>query len=68
MKYAIEVIGYGKRRGYAIKQVFEYGTNPTDGKRYKTEEAARAAADKMGVKIEGVGDLWQIAEYGEARK
>ena len=64
MKYAIETIGYGKRRGYAIKQVFETGNCPVDGKRYKTEEAARAAADRMGIKIEGVGDLWQILKYG----
>ena len=45
MFYAIEIIGYGKRRRYCIKRVMPgRGTNPTNGKCYRTESAARAAA------------------------
>ena len=61
MYYAIEVIGYGKRTRYTIKQVLSGGgTNPTNGKWYRTEEAARRAAAEMGLTVSVVGDLWQI--------
>ena len=65
-KYAIMINGYGNRRRYCIVEVIATGTNPTDGKSYKSEEAARAAAESLGIKIEGVGDLWEIMEYGRA--
>lgn len=65
-KYAIMINGYGNRRRYGIVEVIAAGTNPTDGKSYKSEEAARAAAESLGIKIEGVGDLWEIMEYGRA--
>lgn len=61
MYYAIEIIGYGKRRRYTIKQVLEgIGTNPTNGKVYRTEESARNAAAEMGIEISKVGDIYQI--------
>lgn len=61
MYYAIEVIGYGKRTRYAIKQVISgKGTNPTNGKSYRTEEAAREAAASMGVEIAKTGDFYEI--------
>lgn len=60
MIYAIETSGYGKRTRYAVKAVTEHGTNPTDGKAYRTEDAARRAADEMGLTVSVVGDLWQI--------
>ena len=61
MYYAIEVIGYGKRTRYTIKQVIsDRGTNPTNGKWYRTEEAARSAAAEMGIEIYKVGDLYEI--------
>jgi len=61
MYYAIEKIGYGKRTRWCIKEVYPTGiTVPVDGKTYKTEEAARAAADEQGLVIERVGDLWEI--------
>lgn len=61
MYYAIEIIGYGKRRRFTVKQVLEgRGTNPTNGKSYRTEEAARAAAAEMGIIISKCGDLYQI--------
>lgn len=41
MIYAIETIGTGKRTRYAVKAVTETGTNPTNGKAYRTEDAAR---------------------------
>lgn len=61
MYYAIEKIGYGKKMRWCIKEVRPTGiTVPVDGKTYKTEDAARAAAVAMGIEIERVGDLWEI--------
>lgn len=57
---AIEIIGIGKRTRYAVKAVTESGTNPINGKVYRTEEAARRAAAEMGLTVSAVGDLWQI--------
>lgn len=65
MMYAIEIIG-GARKRYAIKHILNNGTIcPTDGKAYRTEEAARAAADILGVEIAAVGDLWQLLKLAE---
>ena len=61
MYYAIQVIGYGKRRRYVIQQVIKgRGTNPTTGRSYATEAEARKAAEDLGYKIEAIGDYWQI--------
>lgn len=38
MIYAIETIGSGKRTRYAVKAVTETGTNPTNGKAYRTPD------------------------------
>lgn len=57
---AIEIIGTGKRTRYTVKAVTEHGTNPTNGKAYRTEDAARRAAAEMGLTVSVVGDLWQI--------
>lgn len=62
MYYAIEIIGYGKRRRYSIKQVIHRGlTVPTNCKSYRTEDAARRAAAEMGLEITKVGDVYEIA-------
>lgn len=60
MIYAIETSGYGKRTRYTVKAITETGTNPTNGKAYRTEDAARRAAAEMGLTVSIVGDLWQI--------
>ncbi len=60
MSYAIETIGTGKRTRYTVKAVTETGTNPTNSKAYRTEDAARRAAAEMGLTVSAVGDLWQI--------
>lgn len=60
MIYAIETIGTGKRTRYTVKAVTETGMNPTNGKAYRTEDAARRAAAEMGLTVSVVGDLWQI--------
>lgn len=60
MTYAIETIGSGPRTRYTVKAVTEHGTNPTNGKAYRTEDAARRAAAEMGLTVSAVGDLWQI--------
>lgn len=54
---AIEIIGTGKRTRYTVKAVTETGTNPTNGKAYRTEDAARRAAAEMGLTVSAVGDL-----------
>ena len=60
MIYAIETIGHGNRTRYTVKAVTEYGTNPTNGKAYRTEDAARRAAAEMGLTISAAGDFWQL--------
>ena len=61
MYYAIQIIGYGKRQRFIISQVIPgKGTNPTNGKNYPTEEAAREAAAAAGYKIKLTGDYWKI--------
>lgn len=63
--YGIEIIGYGKRRRYCVKELVRNGLNPTDGRAYRTEEAARDAAGRMGVEIVAVGDLWELLAAAE---
>ena len=41
MRYAIEIIGSAKRRCYCLKSVTTTGTNPIDGKRYRTIDRDR---------------------------
>jgi hypothetical protein len=60
MTYAIERIGYGKRTRYTIRAYAGAGSNPTNGKAYRTEQAAREAAQCMGITIDACGDLWEI--------
>lgn len=59
--YAIEKIGEGKRHCYVIKKVVnDYLLMPANSGRYRTEDAARQAADALGIGIEAVGDLYEI--------
>lgn len=60
MYYAIEIIGYGKNRRYCIKQVVTNGTNPVNGKAYRTEEKAREAAAALNITIEKCGSFYEI--------
>lgn len=60
MIYAIETTGFGKRTRYAIKAVDERGTIPVNYVTYRTEADARAAAERLGLKIAAVGDIWQL--------
>lgn len=62
MRYAIEVIGYGKRRRYGVKEITRTGLIlPVNGKVYRTEQAAKEAAEELGVKIAAVGDVYKIS-------
>ena len=66
MYHAIEIVGYGKRQRFCIKQVLSNtAVNPYDGKHYATEAAAMQAAREAGIKIKCTGDLWQIIKYAE---
>ena len=58
--YGIEKIGSGKKARYAIKEVNENGTNPVNGKAYKSAEEAEAAASALGLNISACGDLWEL--------
>lgn len=60
MRYAIEIIGSAKRRCYCLKSVTATGTHPIDGKRYRTEDAARAAAAALALDILVIGDFYEI--------
>lgn len=61
MYYAIEIIGYGKRSRYCIKQVIPgCGTNPTNHKSYRSESEARSAAAEIGVEICKCGYFYEI--------
>lgn len=60
MTYAIERIGYGKRTRYTIRAYMGNGSNPTNGKVYRTEQAAREAAQRMGIEIAACGDMYEI--------
>lgn len=60
MYYAIEYIGHGKKRRYAIKQVVNKGTNPVNGKAYRSEKEAEKAAVEMGIAIQKRGDYYEI--------
>lgn len=64
---AIEIIGTGKRTRYAVKAVTEYGTNPTNGKAYRTEDAARRAAAEMGLTVSVVGISGRSSTPSERR-
>ena len=58
--YGIEIIGYGKNRRFCLKKLVRNGTNPVDGKIYCTEDAARNAAENLGLTVLAVGDLWDL--------
>lgn len=59
--YAIQKVGSGKRCCYVIEKVVnEYLLMPADIRRFRTEAAARTAASALGIKIEVVGDLYEI--------
>lgn len=60
MTYAIERTGYGKRTTYTIREYTRTGSNPTNGKRYRTEQAAREAARDMGITVAACGDMYDI--------
>ena len=59
MIYAIERIGYGPRTRYTVKAVTEMGTNPTNGKAYRTEDAAHLAAPH---RYEPFTELFDVAQ------
>ena len=65
---AIEIIGYGKNRRFTLKQVFPNGTNPIDGKTYRTESAARDAASRAGLTVETVGGFYEITAEAARKK
>lgn len=60
MHYAIEYIGYGKKRRYVIKHVINKGTNSVNGKAYRSEEEAEKAACEIGITISKRGDYYEI--------
>lgn len=57
--FAIEIIGCRRPR-FALKSVQSGHIAPVNGKAYRTESAARAAAANLGIEIAKCGDLYQI--------
>ena len=63
--YAIEIVGYGKKQRFVVKEVVrdgKYGsvtTYPVEPP-FLTEERARAAAEQAGIEIKKIGDAYQI--------
>ena len=61
-RYAIQVIGYGARTRYTLRKCFWFGSNPVPGTGvYKTLEDAQQAAQAAGIKIEAIGDCYEIS-------
>lgn len=60
MHYAIQIIGTGRNARYTLKQVTGTMIVPVNGRAYRTEEAARAAAEDLGIEIAKVGNNYQI--------
>lgn len=59
--YAIEVFG-GEDNIFAIKKVRPDGwVVPTNRAAYTSLEDAQADADKMGIKIEKIGSIYEIS-------
>lgn len=58
-KFAIEIIGY-KHKHYCIKQVINSGLVMPVSKPFRTQEAAQNEADRLGIQIDVVGDLYEI--------
>lgn len=60
--YAIEVIRVRRGKRYAIRRVCGTYAVPAEavGKSYATETEARRAAERLGLTISAVGDLYQI--------
>lgn len=63
--HAIEIIGYGTKRRYIIREVVREGKfGPVHAwsiePPYRTEESAREAAKANGIEIKKVGDFYQI--------
>ena len=61
-RYAIQVIGYGARTRFVIRKCRWNGSDPIPGLTvaFRSEEAARKAAEAAGIKIDAVGDCYEI--------
>lgn len=67
--YVIEKIG----KIYIIRKEYTngWGSAAIDGKRYKSETAAREAAKEKGIEIKAIGGRWEIVaqlDSGTVRK
>lgn len=64
--YAIQIIGYGSKQRYVIKDVWKEGKGSyafypvKTGRPYRTLEGAQRAAVEMQIEIEVIGDLYEI--------
>ncbi len=61
--YGIEIIG----RHYGIMEIRPNNwIRPVNGQPYRTEAAARRAAEAMGIEIEVVGDMYELFAFADA--
>lgn len=60
-KYGIEIIGYGRRQKFCIKQILKNKLIiPVDGKIYFKKESAIEAAKILNIEISCIGDLYEL--------
>lgn len=62
MHHAIETVHVRRRKRYVLRRVVGSFAAPVEavGKSYATETEARRAAERLGLTIFAVGDLYQI--------
>lgn len=58
--HAILMTGTGKRARYTIRRFMGSTCSAPIGDIYTSEEAARSAADAMGLEIRACGDCWHV--------
>jgi hypothetical protein len=59
--YVIQKTG-SRKPVYTIRRATWNGTSaPIDGKQYRTQAAAQAAAEALNINVAVIGDIWEIA-------
>lgn len=67
MHHAIETVHVRRRKKYILRSVVGSFAVPVEaiGRSYDSEADARRAAERLGLTISAVGDLYQICRRGK---
>ena len=67
MHHAIETVHVRRRKKYILRRVVGSFAVPVEaiGRSYDSEADARRAAERLGLTISAVGDLYQICRRGK---